>query len=251
MQNRERSLQIEKWIRPSRLVPILTIAGAGIAIILDILNVVDLRVADEIIIALLALVAIDALTERLYVLEKIESKLGSLSTDQTLKKRTEILTPVVHAKWASEICLLAVHGASVITPFFGFYKSKIENGCKFRVVLLDPTCSSLDTWNLLTKGSHTKHLIESSLDTLGELMKLPKTKGKCEVRLSNVFLPYSLFAVDLFTAAGSMIVEYNSYKLSIDDRPHIRLTAMDNQYWFNHFKQQLEQAWADSIVWVP
>jgi membrane protein implicated in regulation of membrane protease activity len=51
------SLHWKQWIKPNRLIPLLTILGAGTAIVLSLLGVIKLSVAENIIIALLALLA--------------------------------------------------------------------------------------------------------------------------------------------------------------------------------------------------
>ncbi len=241
----------KRWIKPNRLIPLLTILGAGLSIVLSLLGIIKLNIAENIIIALLALLAVDALTERLSVLEKIEARLSKLTAEQSLKKRSEILTPIEHGPQASEICIAVIHGGSVITPYTGFYESRIRDGCKIRVILLDPGAEAVQTWILRSRGTDSKLRIEASLERLRSLVQLSGVKGNCEVRLSNVFLPYSIFAVDLAENSGSMIVEYHSYKRSIDDRPHIHLTALDSLYWFNYYKQQFEQVWSEAIPWQP
>ena len=68
------TLSWKQWLRPSRLVPVIAILGAGIAITLSLLKVINLSIAEDIVIALLALLAVYALTERLDLLERIERK---------------------------------------------------------------------------------------------------------------------------------------------------------------------------------
>lgn len=240
-----------QWFRPSRLVPLLTILGAGVAITLSLLNVIQLRVAEDIIIALLALLAVDALTERLTILERLSTRLSHLPLGHTLRKRTDILAPVEHAQHASEICILVVHGTSVIPPYSGFYKKKLQAGCSFRVILLDPTVPALETWHLLTGHRDSDHIIGTTLQALRELVELPEARGSCEVRLSQVYLPFSIFAANLTKETGSMNVEYHAYRRSIDERPHVHLTARDNPYWFEYYKQQFEDAWSDATPWTP
>lgn len=237
------------WFRPSRLVPLLTILGAGVAIVLSLLQILQLSTAEGIIIALLALLTVDALNERLSLLEKIESRLSNLPAGQILKKRPDILSPVEHAKQASEIWIDIVSGSSVIPPYLGFYESKLKDGCNIRVVVLNPKGPSLPAWNLLVRHTYSEQNIDSTLKVLKGLLLL-KAKGKCEVRLSNVFLPFSIFAVDPKKGTGSMIVEYHSYKVPLDDRPHIRLTTADSP-WFNYYRQQFEQHWSDATIWQP
>jgi hypothetical protein len=177
----------KRWFTPSRLVPLLTIAGAGTAIVLSLIKVVQFSTAEEIIIALLALVSVDALNERLSILEKIEARLGSLSTEQVLKGRHSIKNPVEEAKYASEICICVIHGASVIFPYVGFYESKLKDGCNIRIILLNPDSSSIEGINLLTRHLQTKQHILSALEGVKGLLAVNASNqsGVAHCKLKN------------------------------------------------------------------
>lgn len=236
----------KQWLKPSRFLPLLTILGAGTANLLSLLGILKLTVPESIIIALLALLSVDSLVERIRILEKIEHRLNTVSSNQTLRKRIQMPKPNDQAANASEICVLGVSANYAIPQFRGFYENRIRAGCKVRVILLNPESNSLETWKLLSKSSYTKDHIEATLSVLKELMQKAKVKGKCEVRLSDVLYPFSIFAVNLRAETGSMIVEYYSYDVPSDDRPHIQLTALGDAYWFGYYKQQFESAWSDA-----
>jgi len=251
MYSKDSKLHWKVLFKPSRLIPFLTIIGAGTAIVLSIISVISLTTSENIVIALLALLAIDAFIERLSVLEKIENKLSNLSKVQILNKRVDLLKPTEQAKHASEICILAVSAVSIITPYIGFYKNKMKGGCNLKVILLNPDSRSLETWNLLVTHSYTKNHTVSTLGALAELISDKEASGKCEVRLMNVFLPYSMFCVDISKDSGIIQIEYYPYKLPVDDRPHIHLTELNSPYWYNYYKQQFQQAWSDATPWNP
>jgi len=65
-----------------RLVPLASAAVASIVEFLSSIDYIQLRVADAVIIGLLALLALDALSERLGLLEQINAKLKNLSETQ-------------------------------------------------------------------------------------------------------------------------------------------------------------------------
>ena len=238
----------KKWMAAGRLVPLLTILGASLAVVLSLINLIKLSTADEIIIALLALVAVDALNERLNILEKIESRLSNIGSDQGLKGRYEMQTPVQQAGNASEICLCAIHGTSVILPYTGFYAARMREGCNIRIILLSPDSPAIDSIHLRSQHSQMKQRILSALGTLEGLVGM-QTKGVCEVRLASTSIPFSMFAVDLSKASGLMNVEYHAYKVAIDNRPHVFLTASGCPYWFTYYTQQFEAIWSDSTTW--
>lgn len=175
------------------------------------------------------------------------SLIKTLDKMEPLRKRSEIPDPITHAREASEICILVVDGATIINSFAQFYKSKLQDGCNLRIILLNSDNQNiLETWYLLTKHTRTKRHFENTIDFLGELVNLPGAKGKCEIHMSKVFLPYSIFGKDFGKESGSMIVEYQSYKVEADDRPHILLTAADNQYWFRYYENQFNSVWNES-----
>ncbi|MCP3683266.1 MAG: hypothetical protein GY861_11310, partial [bacterium] len=151
MSNSNLSSRWKQWFNPNRLIPLLTILGAGTAIVLSFLGVIVLSTAENIIIALLALLAIDALTERLSILERIESRISNLSTGQTLTSRMEIPAVEEQAAKASEICVVAISGISLSVRYFAFFERKIKQGCKIRIILLNPDTTSLQTWDLQSK----------------------------------------------------------------------------------------------------
>ncbi len=65
-----------------KFVPLVSAAIASIIEFLFSLDYIQLRVADAVIIGLLALLALDALSERLGLLEQINAKLKNLSETQ-------------------------------------------------------------------------------------------------------------------------------------------------------------------------
>lgn len=243
----------KRWIKPSRLVPLLTILGAGTAIILSLLGIIGLSVAENIILALLALLAIDALTERLSVLEKIENKLSSLSSGQQLRTRNELPSVETQAAYASEICIIAISATSVLAQNLHFFEKKVKSSCKLRVILLNPDSSSLQTFNLLDGGYTAKSDIERTLRLLKEHARIEWAKDKCEIRLSKVFLPFSMFAVDLQKESGSMVITYFGYRTDtiFSGRANIFLTQSDNAEWFKFYREQFENFWSDATLWLP
>jgi len=62
-----------------QLVPLVSAAAASIVEFLFSIDYIQLRVADAVIIGLLALLALDALSERLGLLEQINAKLKNMS----------------------------------------------------------------------------------------------------------------------------------------------------------------------------
>ena len=239
------------WLRPNRIVPLLTLLVAGSAGVLGILGIIQMSFVDGIIISLLALLSVDALTERLSILEKIEDRLSKIPIGEQLLSRTQLLPARELARTATEIAFIGVSGISLLVNEVGFLEQKMKEGCKLRFVLLDPKSSSLQAWNLLVKVTTTGKDIESALEYLTGLMQMEKVKGKCEVRLSKVYLPCAVLIGDPNKDTGSMNVEFYTYKTTLVDRPHVRLSRMQNRRWFDFYVTQFEQVWSDAEKWTP
>ncbi len=239
--------KIIRKIRLSHIVGILTILGAGCAVILSLLRVIELTRAEEIIIALLGLIAIDALIERLHILEKIEAKLDREQHKPILRKRVEAITPDEMAKNASSIYVLAISACSIAIPYVDLYERKLREGCNIKFILLSPNSkylSAVDFQNL--DNIQTKLHIDATLEALTPLAKRRSYKGKFEIRLSETFFPYSIIGVDFEKTTGKMTVEFHCYKVPLDSRPHIFLEKEKDPYWFNFYQNQFELAWANA-----
>lgn len=168
-----------------------------------------------------------------------------------LRTRAEILQPREHAASAAEICIAAIHATSVILANMGFLEAKIREGCRVRIVLLDPKSPSLKVWDRLTKREHTRFEIEASLKALSSMLRNTSDTPNCEVRLIDVLLPFSMFGVDLERPGGSIIAEHQCYSVPPDGRPHVRLLPDETPYWFAYYRDQFEAIWADARPWPP
>lgn len=236
---------LKKWLKLSRIVPLFTILGAGIALVLSLLGELELETSVNIIIALLILIALDALTERISLLEKIDTQLRRISAGEDLKKRSGMISFEEQAGHASEIYLIAVSAVALSTRLAGFFEYRLKQGCNINIVLVDPEAESLQAWELQNSLSNIKNDIEVALNHFRRIAG-QKTAGKCKIKLSNVFFPYSLFGVDIEEDKGTMVVEFHTYKTPPSDRPHVFLTAKDHPYWFNFYRSQIKEIWSSS-----
>lgn len=245
MQN---SLNRIRRFRLSHIIAILTILGSGCAIILSLLKIMELTRAEEIIITLLGLIAIDALIERLHILEKIESKLDKEQYKPILRRRVEILPPDKLAKNASSIYVLAISAYSIISGKYpDFYKSKLKEGCYIKFILLSPDSKYFDSLDQqILSDIETKDHINSSLRILKPLSELKNYKGKLEIRLLDMFFPFSMIGIDFGEKTGKICVEYHCYKVSLEKRPHIILESEKDPDWFNFYQSQFDLAWSDA-----
>ncbi len=239
----------KSWIKIGRLVPLATIL-AGVTIgILSILGRLQVTMAEGVIIALLTLLSFDALVERLSLLEKIDEKLERWPAQEILRDRSKLIRMEELAAGATEICASGVSLYSIIPPYYDFYLKKLQEGCHLRFMVLNPNSPGADIFNATQRVQTAVDDIKTSLKFLDALLRYEKTRGKCEVRLSQFHLPFSMVIIDGQKDNGSMISEVLVYKRSLPDRPHLYLTKRDHGKWFLFFYNQFETLWQDSSVW--
>jgi hypothetical protein len=239
------------YFKLTNLIPFLTILTGITAIGFSLLGVIKFTIPEGIIIALLALLAFDALTERLGILGRIEMLIEEIQIGQALRSRDEIPPFTEYSKSASEICIAAVSAIAICPSHTNFFEKKVKEGCNIKIVLLDPNSPHLDTLHEQYGVPSAQDGIKASLKCLEKLVQMKDAIGKFEVRLLEVFLPVSMVAVDVQKESGSVLVEFHSYKKPVDERPHIIITAKENPKWFNSYKEQFDQAWSDGSKWKP
>lgn len=239
------------YFKLTNLIPFVTILTGITAICFSLLDVIKFTMPESIIVALLALLAFDALTERLGILGRIENLIERIQVGQALKSRSEIPPFTEYSKSASEICIAAVSAIAICPGHINFFKNKLKEGCNIKIILLDPNSPHLETLNEQYGDPSAQDGIKASLTYLEKLVQMKDTKGKFEVRLVKVFLPVSMVAVDVQKESGSVLVEFHCYKMSVEERPNIIITAKENPRWFNFYKEQFDQAWSDGSIWKP
>ncbi len=242
------SPQLKKWLKFERIVPLGTVATALAAGIADVLDLIELTVAEDVIITILGLLAADALVERTSILERIHEAVLSIPKREMLRGRDQIVRIQDMAAGAREIAAAGISLISLVNPNITFYRRKLDAGCNMRFLLLDPTSQALETWDAMLPAPTTAQDINSVLANLSTLLK-HEAPGRCEVRLSRVYLPFSLVMVDPGLDTGRMTVEMHVYKMGTDERLHFILDQVGDRKWFDFFRGQFEDIWEDSRPW--
>jgi hypothetical protein len=249
MQSPNKQSPWSQWKRPERIIPVLTILAAGIAILLSTLEIIDLSIADEIVIGLLALLAVDALTERLSLLDSIKDELRRIAGPPSLQSKQDIPKVEHQARRASEISVIAISAAGLTVKHLSFFEERIAHGCTLRMILVDPRSPFLEALNRQDRQPTSETDIEATLRNFSYLVQDTTRAGSCQIRLLDVFLPFSMFAVDLDNNDGSMVVEFHVYKGTSRERPHVLMTPDSSPQWYHFFKKQFEEAWNNAIEW--
>lgn len=186
--------------------------------------------------------------------EAVATKVASTISEKLvripiLRNRKYLPSFESQTRTANEINVVAVSGTTLFFSNLGAFEKRIKEGCKLRVILLNPGSNALEAWEMISKTPTTASDIDSVLQILKGLMQLESAEGTCEVRLSEALLPFSMVAVDMERETGEMVVEYHTYRTALEVRPHFHLTAHESQDWFRFYVQQFEQIWSESSLW--
>lgn len=238
------------WSKFRRLIPLVTALAAVVTGILSLLRVLQPTFAEGIIITLLGLLAVDSLVERIGLLEKIEERVSHLPSADQLRDRDE-LTKINEEMGmsASEINAAGPTLHYLITSNYDFFAKKMREGCNLKFILLDPRSPAWDVWHQGQRTPTHRSDIAGSIKTLCELMDLESrgVAGKCEVKLSQTYLNFSLVMTDPEKEGGRMNVEMLPLKISIHSRPHVHLTKRAHKKWFDLFYEQFTQHWDNPL----
>jgi hypothetical protein len=241
------------WRKLERVIPLLTIAAAGGVEILAALQVphFKLSLGEHVTIILLGLLAIDSLIERIKILEDIKDRIEIGPKISPLRKRSEMPPVSDQTDGASEILLLAVSGVGLIEGHLPIFRRLLQEGCNFRVIILDPESPYVDTWSEVVGASSTKQEIESVQSVFRNITSSASCRGRCEIVLSRTPPTFSLFAINPRTEGGSMCIDFHTLDIRLAERPLISLKRRYHREWFDLFVSQFELAWERAMAQNP
>ena len=243
------------WFKPEKLVPFFTIAVAFVAQILALLQFIQLTVGEQLILLLLALLAIDALTERLKLFEKLKEEINNLWTGQnttgnffSLRYEIPPLRDFIADARSIDIC-----GASllaVITQNRELISKKVEEGCKIRLLFYNYQNDELINMAYEPSGSpNPENLlreIKMSLDILRSIQSFGK--GAIEVRLLDQPIAHTILVTDASTLKGKMRVELYVTGKDGPHRPGFFLVRNKASLWYDTFFDEFEIMWHKAVA---
>ncbi len=216
---------------------------------------------DQIIIALLAFLAIDSLIERLEMLHSMEQDINrvkdlaetQLLRGSVIKSRTEC-PPFEHViEEAKKEILIGGINLAISATKTGLLRKKAEEGVRIRFLAINPKDDSRgEIANYF--GYHEQEMvarIRANLYTLHThlVQSFPKT---VELRTISHRLANGYFIVDPHTDKGQMTITAYLYK-SPDSHfsPVLFLTKSAIPYWFEKYLDDFSKLWNDASEWVP
>ena len=225
---------------------------AGVAIILVLLNILGIAPPSFIgsmTLAVLALMAITLLANRYKTEEMLE---------KAILGQKEVFLQDFPSEWtqqienSSELWIIGINLARTITSYFGLFEKKIKRGNKINVLLVDPNGMAVKQTAMRRPESgyidQNLAFISASLKGLCELKKI--APNNIEIKTIDYPLSFGVFAVDPYTATGTLYLAYYPYKTNTPGGtvPKIVLQSKDG-HWFGHFRMEIQNLWDNAESW--
>jgi len=198
---------------------------------------------------MLALLALDALVERVSIVDGIERRLANLESPTVLRDRSSLTQMTAMAVGAKEIVACGITLVSLVPTHHDFWKEKLRRGVNLRFMMIDPDSIAWQSW-CESQRTPSPGDLTFALNSLAPLLR-ESYPGQIEVRLSPQFLPVSIAGVDLGSDNGRMNVELVFTRTDLPNRPHVHLTKMASPQWFDFFAEIFEDLWTRSRPWIP
>ena len=237
---------------------ILTIGFAAYVIALSQTSTLSTEVMLSWILAILGLLAISGLVERLRKLHRlesmssrtlkaIESKFGErASADDFFMPRLPPIRPYIEK--AVDIRLSGVVLQHTTRENLDVFAGQLREGASIKIMILDPNGSAIQ--RLIKPGSNlTMDAVQANsqitIQNLKWLTKLPDSKGLVELRFVDEDLLFNVLAFDPDKEYGTIFVEFYPQRWALGSRPRMELNTRRDEFWFNYFKNQFDKLWDD------
>lgn len=203
--------------------------------------------SSDIVLAAISFLAIDALIERIGILNKIGEDVNFLrrrfthNADSVFKNRKEFprFEELIN-KGNKEICISGIALDSV-ARHVGLLQKRIEEGISFRILIL-----SLSAVNetALFLGEDSKAM-KSRLKTNSELLRKIEIDYPQKIKIKELPArqPIGFFIVDPSLSNGFLTLEFYITHVTNTDRPFIYLSKTESAKWFKIFCDHYDDLW--------
>jgi hypothetical protein len=210
---------------------------------------------EQLILALLGILAVDTLTERIGYLAKIEEqvlKLGikietKISADDVFRSRAELPNFVSLLEVYEEIWVSGVSLFGLVESFGKKIEEATQKGKKFRFLMVDPENS--EHWKIGAISSYTfpspsdmQQLSRNSLKRFNSIAE-HSPKGSIEIKVADYFTPVTYVIADGNKPHGQISVEFYGFRISSSERYHLLLKQKNDDRLFTFHLGQFEKMW--------
>lgn len=212
--------------------------------------------AEQIILLLFGVLALDMLIERLGYLDRIENKLAELaskiqpifSVDSMLLSREKMGSFEEQLIEGDNIWIASRTLHAFMKSYVVSIQKAAQKGKKFRFLIVNPeNLHALESIAVTRVESNVSFLSSSMAETLSLILLIQKKAPKNSVQIKVVdFIPLNMIrVVDPHKETGEMIIEHYGYKVSTGQRRHFIVNKKRDPETFSFYLDQFEQMWND------
>ena len=219
----------------------VTIVVALTVAVLNVIGVVPSSSLTSLVLAVLGLLAIGGLTTRarLDQLREAVAQSGPMRTEFPASYPADLAKP-------GDLWVVGVARRGFINDYFHELADRLRAGHEVRILLVRPGSAGAqlaeDRWPAKLPGVMDKS-IDASLEILGGLQA--SAGGRLEVRLTDQELSFGAVYTNPNASSARLYLEYYAYKTRMDTQLRMMLSRRDGA-WLDHFREQLEELWADA-----
>lgn len=214
--------------------------------------------SDKIILAMLAILALDVIIERIGYLDRIETHLldieskveSKVSADELFKARKQ-LPSFDFLLEQGEIFWIGGKNLVGLLNNYGRQIQKAANeGKKFRFLIHNPNKSALIEIQSASSYTHSsvktlEQKLQEAIFIFGDLLN-NTPKDSIEIRLTDSLLTNAYLIIDSKKAYGHMIVEFYNYQISSGEQNSLYLKKQSEDRIFNYYLRRFESRWKKS-----
>ena len=219
------------------------------AIILTVLNIIDVISYDWLAplnLSLLAIFAFSLLGNR-YLLEKFRDEVIDGNKQLLVSFPNSLQDELIDA---NELLIVGTDLRATLSNHYNLFRRKLEEGKIIKLLLMAPDSNAVDTARLFycepIDENYVQTLINNSLGICEELSNIPN--GHIEVRLVRHSLTFGAIAIDLDEKKGSIYLWHYSFRTKKANVPKMHFHTSD-QIWYEHFKEELLAIWKIGLPW--
>jgi hypothetical protein len=226
----------------------LTVSVALVLTLLNLCGIAPQSAIAPMTLAVLGLLAIASLVNR----RKVEEMLKVIQAkEQTLLNEFPSDFQSRMEK-SNELWLFGVNLGRTTVSNYTLFEDKIKRGNTIKVLLVSPQGQALPLASKRRREpNYLKQnlaLIEATLTSFSDLKKI--APDKVEIRTIDYPLSSGFVAVDPDTASGTLYVSYYSFKTAGSSIPKMVFQPKDG-YWYEHFREEMNNLWNDAMPWQP
>jgi uncharacterized FlaG/YvyC family protein len=231
------------WSKIQKLVPLIPVVGVIVAILLSITGRLIISIPEGLILSLLALLSIDALLERMTILERIQKNLDELGSSRPqLRWDSDLYEETPFEKYLQGVEELFVSGGSLISLFTVQREViarwlKQTSDAKLKLILVDP--DALRAGKVTVESLHIDQNKETYARDIDKSLIIIKNlqegfPQKIEFRLTDQIPSLTVMIINKSEA----MIALNLYTAYAGQRPAFEVSRIKHPIWFKLFYER-------------